>query len=50
MDNRFIANNLLVYIGKYIINLFSKNSIMDRIGFLKCILPKFFNSYPLLLL
>ena len=45
MNNEFIANNLLVYIRKYIINLFSKHSIMDKVGFLKCILSKFSNSY-----
>jgi len=45
MDNEFIANNLLVYIGKYIINLFSKHSIMDKIDFLKCIFSKFSNSH-----
>jgi len=45
MNNEFIANNLLVYIGKYTINLFSKHLIMDKIGFLKYILYKFSNSY-----
>jgi len=41
MDNRFIANNFFVYIEKEIINLFSKQSIMDKIGVLKLILPNF---------
>jgi len=45
MDNKFIANNILVYVGKHIINLFSKHSIMHKIGFLKCILSNFSNSY-----
>jgi hypothetical protein len=45
MDNEFLANNLFVYIGNDIINLFSKWSIMDKIGFLKCILPNFLNNY-----
>jgi len=49
MDNEFIANDLLVYIWKYIINLFSKHSIMNKIGFLKCILSNFSNSYSLFL-
>jgi len=42
MDIEFFANNLFVYIGKYIINLFSKRPIMDKIGFFKCILPNIF--------
>jgi len=42
MDIEFLANNLFVYIGQDIINLFSKRSIIDRIGFLKRILPNFF--------
>jgi len=45
MENNFIANYLLVYIGQYIINLFSKHLIMDKIGFLKYILSNFSNSY-----
>jgi len=46
MDIDFLANNLFVYIGKDIINLFSKRSIMDKISFLKCILSNFF-KWPL---
>ena len=45
MDIEFLANNLFVYIGKDIINLFSKRTIIDKIGFLKCILPTFLNSH-----
>jgi len=51
MKNENLANNLFVYIGKYIINLFNKRSITDnidffffyghKIDFLKCILPNF---------
>jgi len=40
MDIEFLANHLFVYIGKDIINQFSKRSSMDKIGFLKCNLPK----------
>jgi len=42
MDIEFLANNLFVDIEKDIINLFSKQSIMDKINFLKCILLNFF--------
>jgi len=35
MCNEFLANNIFVYIGKNIINLFCKQSIMDKINFLK---------------
>jgi len=38
----FLQNNLFVYIKKDIINLFSKQSFMDKIGFFKRILPNFF--------
>ena len=41
MGNEFLANNLFVYIRKDIINLFCKQPIMDKIGFLKHILPNF---------
>ena len=41
MGNEFLANNLFVYIGKNIINLFCKQSIMDKIGFVKHILSNF---------
>ena len=34
----FFANNLFIYNRKDIINLFSKQLIMDKIGFLKGIL------------
>ena len=36
----FLTNNLFIYIQKDIINLFSKQSIMDKTGFLKHILSK----------
>ena len=38
-------NGQWVYIEKYNINLFSKHSIMDKIGFLNYILSKILNSY-----
>ena len=41
MDNEFLANNLLVYITKDVINLFRKRSIIDKIAFLKNLLPNF---------
>ena len=42
MGNEFLANNLIVDIGEDIIILFCKQSIMDKIGFLKHILSNFF--------
>ena len=45
MGNKFLANNLIVYIGEEIIILFCKQSIMDKIGFLKCIVQLFLVSY-----
>jgi len=42
MDNEFLANNLIVYIGEDIIILLCKQSIMDKIDFLKRILSNFF--------
>ena len=42
MDYEFLVNNLIAYIREDIITLFCKQSILDKIGFLKRILSNFF--------